>query len=456
MISAREKGLFQLLVGFQICIILGIYFISMWAVLWGQSVPYQAYLKYAIIVAIALVLEATSRPGALRPSPGRVKRLASAVSRRQWVWMLVSMTALMVFSRDQRLSRMFLAVFASASLVALYLTNCYLIRFIAGLGLKYFRSWRLRTLVLGPQDWCESILPEISYLKSMLEVKRVELTDGDVKGVKDYTHLIEQEPIDLLVMPARHLPDEVVIHLLRQGDRLGFRCWLPLEITRSYGRRFNLQRAGRLDVLSPPFEPLENTSNQFIKRIFDLGFSAAVIVTILPPLCLMVWLIHRRYSPGPLFFKQDRVGKNGMTFKVFKFRTLHANNDQEARQVTKSDSRVFKGGAFLRKSSLDEMPQFINVLLGDMSVVGPRPHMEEHDYKFREIFERYGVRRYVKPGVTGLAQVKGFRGEVNRPRDLRHRARLDNFYVTHWDPGLDIRIIAMTGISMVRPPKTAY
>lgn len=460
MISAREKGLFQILVGMQIALILVLYVVCTFLILgliFGQEISIHAYSKYAILIVISLVLEATFRPGALRLTPGRVRRLAAAVSRRQWVWMVASVTAFLVFSKDQRMSRVFLGTFAMSSIFVLYMSNRYMIRMLGSLGLKHLKQWRLRTIVLGPKNWCESILPEIEDLQSMLELRRVEWTDrAEGEPADDYSELVQQEPIDLLVMPPRHLPNATVINLLRQGDRLGFRCWLPIELTRTYGRRFDLQRAGRLDVLSPPVEPLENTSNQFIKRAFDMIFASAVVATVIPPLCLMVWVIHRRYSPGPLFFKQDRVGKNGMTFKVLKFRTLHVDNGDESKQVTQGDSRIFKGGKFLRKSSLDEIPQFINVLLGDMSVVGPRPHMEAHDHEFRRIFERYGVRRYVKPGVTGLAQVKGYRGEVRRSQDLRHRARLDNFYVTHWDLEMDIRIVAATAFSMVKPPKTAY
>ncbi len=213
---------------------------------------------------------------------------------------------------------------------------------------------------------------------------------------------------------------------------------------------------GCLDVLSPPVEPLQNTSNQFIKRLFDIAFSSVILITVLPPLCLLVKLIHWCHSPGPLFFKQSRVGQNGVSFEVYKFRSLRPENSSEATQVSKGDSRVFKGGAFLRKSSIDEMPQFWNVLKGDMSVVGPRPHMEAHDLRFREIFERYGVRKYVKPGVTGLAQVKGFRGEINRPLDLRNRVRMDNFYITHWDVLLDLGIVVMTGVRLIKPCKKAY
>lgn len=459
MISAREKGLFQLLVSMQIMAILASYCIVFVIILWfiyNQNPSLHAYSKYAIVAMVAMILEATFRPGALRPTPGRIKRLAAAISRRQWVWMLASMTALLVFSKDQRISRTFLATFALIALFTLYLTNRYFIIFVGSLGFKHAQRWRLRTLVLGPRTWCESVIPEIDDLSSMLEVRRVRWTDQDRDIETDYAELIREEPIDLLVMPPRHLPDATVMDLLRQGDRMGFRCWMPLELTRAFGRRFDLQRAGRLDMLTPPVEPLENTSNQLTKRAFDIIISLMVVVSVLPFLCLIVSLIHRFYSPGPLFFKQDRVGKNGVTFKVIKFRTLHPQNENEARQVSKGDSRVFKGGRFLRKSSLDELPQFINVLFGDMSVVGPRPHMEKHDEEFREIFERYGFRRYVKPGVTGLAQIRGYRGEIRRPKDLRHRARLDNFYITHWDFGMDFRIVAMTGLIILKPPKTAY
>jgi putative colanic acid biosynthesis UDP-glucose lipid carrier transferase len=170
----------------------------------------------------------------------------------------------------------------------------------------------------------------------------------------------------------------------------------------------------------------------------------------------VVLLIHRCHSPGPLFFKQNRVGRNGVIFQVYKFRSLDPDHGAEAVQVSQNDSRVFKGGAFLRKTSIDEMPQFWNVLKGEMSVVGPRPHMEAHDLRFRELFERYGVRRYVKPGVTGLAQVKGYRGEINRRIDLRNRSRLDNFYITRWDLLLDLRIVLMTGLVVIMPSRNAY
>lgn len=457
MISSREKGLFQLLIGLQIVAILALFWFLYFIILvvFIGNDQFKTYFEYSFIVVFAMFLEAFARPTSLKAGPGRMRYLAWAITRRQWAWVLVSITIMLVFWQDLRISRLFLAIFAVSAAVVLFLTNRCVMRIIGNLDLKHLRALRLRTFVLGPESWCETVVPEIDSLHSLLDVSRVAHT-GAIHSEDNYATMISEQPVDLLVIPPRHLPDATVIHLLRLGDRLGFRCWMPIELTRTFGRRFDLQRVGRLDILTPPSEPLENTSNQLIKRLFDIFFSLIIIVTVMPWLCLFVKLIHRRQSPGPLFFRQDRVGKNGVTFQVYKFRTLHVDNGDESQQVTKGDSRVFPGGKFMRKTSIDEVPQFLNVLTGDMSVVGPRPHMEVHDFQFREIFERYGVRRYVKPGVTGLAQVKGFRGEVNRPKDLRHRARLDNFYVTHWDLALDVGIIAMTGISMIRPPRTAY
>lgn len=458
-ISEREKGFYQILLATQILAIFILYWITVLAVvrIYHEQTTYlTAYFECAFIVVGALILEGFTRPGWLRPTAGRLKRCSSAVTRRQWIWMVGVIALVIVFSRDLRMSRLFLGVFSVVSLIALHIQNRYLTQWFSSFCSKQFSKLKLRTLVLGPKDWCHSILPEVKSINSMVEVVHVEKTDGNEKSWKEYALQLKKHPIDLLVMPPRHLPNDTVIHLMRLGDRQGFRCWLPLEITRSYGRHFDLQRVGCLDVLSPPNEPLENTSNQVLKRIFDVVFSLLVILTLFVPLCVVVAIIHRLHSPGPLFFRQKRVGRNGIPFQVFKFRSLHPANGDEACQVSKADSRVFKGGGFLRKSSIDEIPQFLNVLLGDMSVVGPRPHLASHDDEFCEFFERYGVRRYVKPGVTGLAQVKGFRGEVNKPLDLRNRARLDSFYVTHWHIVLDVVIVALTSVSMIRPPKTAY
>ena len=459
MIESRQRGLLQLLVMLQI-IGAGLIFIfiALGLQAWRDvgTIPFRTHAMYGSLALSAMVLEAISRPSYLRPGPGRMKRIAAAVSRRQLIASLGAIGLMAFFSRDESLSRIFLLVCGASFFVFFLVTNAHLPRWFSELGLKHFRHWKLRTIILGPREWCDSVGREITCISSLLDVRGVHAMEDQGSDPASCMKLVADGDVDLVVMPPRHMPYELVASMMRQGDRLGYRCWMPLEITRRYGRRFDLQRVGQLDMLTPPTEPLDNTVNRVLKRLFDIAVSVPVVLLVLPPLCLMVKLIHLKYSPGPLFFCQERMGMNGSKFQVIKFRTLHMTNEAESRQVTKSDPRVFRGGRLLRKLSIDEIPQFLNVLLGEMSVVGPRPHMEEHDFRFREIFERYGVRRYVKPGVTGLAQAKGFRGEVNRPRDLRHRARLDAFYVSHWDLTMDVRIVAWTLLSVMSPPKSAY
>ena len=201
-------------------------------------------------------------------------------------------------------------------------------------------------------------------------------------------------------------------------------------------------------------EPLEDPINRMAKRIIDVLFSSLVIVTILPGLCLFVWLLHRIFSPGPLFYRQVRTGRDGEVFQMLKFRSMRVN-DTPGAQATVGDNRIFTGGNFLRRSSLDEIPQFLNVFKGEMSIVGPRPHFVDHDVEFGEIIENYPLRQFAKPGITGLAQVKGCRGETNTPRKVRQRVRLDHFYLHHWSPMLDLFIVGNTMIQVIWPHRNA-
>jgi exopolysaccharide biosynthesis polyprenyl glycosylphosphotransferase len=205
-------------------------------------------------------------------------------------------------------------------------------------------------------------------------------------------------------------------------------------------------------------EPLNHPLNLMLKRLLDLGLALPVVCGVLPGLILLVWIMQRRQSPGPVFYRQQRSGLNGRRFHIFKFRTMHlAGRAEEARQATRDDPRVFPFGGFLRRTSLDEFPQFLNVLLGDMSVSGPRPHLLEHDRQFAAIVETYYQRHYVKPGITGLAQSEGFRGEVaGQPELLRQRVARDLRYVRMWTLRLDLKIIAATAVQLVRPPGGAY
>jgi putative colanic acid biosynthesis UDP-glucose lipid carrier transferase len=203
-------------------------------------------------------------------------------------------------------------------------------------------------------------------------------------------------------------------------------------------------------------EPLENPFNRIAKRALDIALSLPVVLFILPPLAAVVWILQRFVSPGPLFFKQVRAGLQNQQFVIWKFRTMHVNNPDVARQVTANDPRIYPGGRFLRKFSIDELPQFYNVLRGDMSVTGPRPHLIEHNELFARQIASYPIRTVVKPGITGLAQVRGFRGEARTPEDIAMRLESDITYLENWRLTLDLAIILRTVWQMLVPPKTAY
>jgi putative colanic acid biosynthesis UDP-glucose lipid carrier transferase len=211
-----------------------------------------------------------------------------------------------------------------------------------------------------------------------------------------------------------------------------------------------------IDFVSLREEPLEDPLSRIAKRVVDIAISLPVVGLILPPLALFTAILHRVQSPGPLFYRQTRTGIRNERFEILKFRSMIATPGDEARQATEHDERLFPGARFLRRSSIDEFPQFLNVLRGDMSLVGPRPHMLEHDEKFAAIFRSYHVRSYVKPGLTGLAQIRGYRGEAKSDVDIKNRIECDIDYIERWSLILDLLIIVKTVWQIPFPPKTAY
>jgi lipopolysaccharide/colanic/teichoic acid biosynthesis glycosyltransferase len=203
-------------------------------------------------------------------------------------------------------------------------------------------------------------------------------------------------------------------------------------------------------------EPLENPLNRFLKRAIDIAIALPVMLVIFPVLAVIVFIAQRLQSPGPLFHMQNRAGMQNRQFKIYKFRTMHANNGELSRQAGISDERVYPLGKWFRKLSVDEVPQFWNVLLGDMSIVGPRPHLIEHNRQFSKFMGNYHVRTFVKPGITGLAQVRGFRGEARNNADIENRVACDIEYLENWNLSLECGIILRTFAQLIRPPRSAY
>jgi putative colanic acid biosynthesis UDP-glucose lipid carrier transferase len=200
---------------------------------------------------------------------------------------------------------------------------------------------------------------------------------------------------------------------------------------------------------------LEDPLNRIFKRLMDIFLS---VLFLIPTALLMpvIALIVKRQSPGPLLFRQLRTGLDGHDFYCYKFRSMHVNSDADRLQATKDDPRKFPFGDFMRKTNIDELPQFWNVLVGDMSVVGPRPHMLAHTDQYARLIDKYMVRHFVKPGITGWAQVTGFRGETSELWQMEGRVERDIWYIQHWSIWLDLRIIWMTVKAIFKRDEKAY
>ena len=221
-------------------------------------------------------------------------------------------------------------------------------------------------------------------------------------------------------------------------------------------RRMHFNTVGDVPVLSLYNEPLSNPDNQFVKRTFDLVVSGLFLFTVFPIIFLIVGAIIKITSPGPIIFKQKRTGINGKEFWCYKFRSMRVNKDADKVQATKQDPRKTKFGDFIRKTNIDELPQLINVFKGEMSLVGPRPHMLKHTVEYSALIDNYLVRHWVKPGITGWAQVTGFRGETETLSQMEGRVKADIWYMEHWSFLLDLLIIYRTFVNVIVGEEKAY
>lgn len=244
--------------------------------------------------------------------------------------------------------------------------------------------------------------------------------------------------------------------LMQEADKQMVRFRLVPDLKGSIHHNFLIELLGFVPVLKPRQEPLENKANEVLKRAFDIAFSLLIVVTILSWLIPLLAIIIKLDSRGPIFFKQLRSGKKNMPFYCLKFRSMTVNSDCDKVQASKDDIRVTRVGKFLRKTSIDELPQFINVLLGDMSVVGPRPHMLKHTQDYSVLIDNYMVRHFLTPGITGWAQVNGFRGETKETISMLRRVQADLWYLENWSILLDLKIIFLTIWQGLRNNDNAY
>lgn len=425
---------------------------------------FERYIAYNLAAIIALAVRALN-------SGERVQQLLQSDFQSNHRAALHDMflagaaiSLLLVATKDLIISRIFLFTFLPLLYIVLFFSH----RFIPKILVKtFFHNGHLqKALLVGPIEKAERIE---NWYNQMIHLGLDATCFFQGNGGSDDSsyvvgstvlttleRIVRRERITqvvLLELPEkRESLSEIVAVCNRLGSRLLMIDNLPEIFNRSVSR-FNLSGVDLITVME---EPLEDPVNRLMKRAMDIVISALVVGLVLPPLAILVAIFQRCQSPGPLFFRQTRSGRANKPFRIFKFRTMHPTNHSLAQQASRNDKRVYLFGRWLRKTSLDEIPQFINVLRGEMSVVGPRPHMIVHNRRFAEIMASYRIRAFIKPGITGMAQVSGFRGEARTDTEILERVKLDIAYVENWSLWQDFMIVLKTILQVIFPRETAY
>ena len=247
-----------------------------------------------------------------------------------------------------------------------------------------------------------------------------------------------------------------IYSLINQADQACIRFRIIPDLNQFIRKPVHIDYLNDIPVLSLRREPLDDVGNRIKKRLYDLGVSSLVILLILswliPIIALLIWIESR----GPIFFIQQRSGKNGNIFNCIKFRSMKVNREANEKQAEKNDLRITRMGRFMRKTNIDELPQFFNVWMSDMSIVGPRPHMLKHTDDYSKLIRQYMIRHFLKPGITGWAQINGCRGETKTVKDMNDRVQYDLWYLENWSLWLDTRVILMTAFNMAKGEKNAF
>lgn len=275
-------------------------------------------------------------------------------------------------------------------------------------------------------------------------------------SLKDGFNYVLENNIDEIYCDPSQISESFLIKTRKFTESNKLELRLIPENKAIYSKDFILEYFGTIPILKPKPLPFEKIETHISKRIFDIFFASVICLFILSWLLPILWILIKLDSKGPLFFKQKRDGLDGKQFFCYKLRSMKVNKEADKLSASRNDKRITKVGAFLRKSSLDELPQFYNVLLGDMSVVGPRPHINIQTKKYVNEVKNYLIRNSVKPGITGLAQISGYRGEVIKKSDIENRVRLDVFYIENWSFFLDIKIILQTFLNFFKKEEKAY
>jgi putative colanic acid biosysnthesis UDP-glucose lipid carrier transferase len=308
-----------------------------------------------------------------------------------------------------------------------------------------------RVMILGINETCQ-FLRNLIDKNAILGYKFVgyitskKTAEPDIIGYPDeLSNLIDKYDIQMLFVSLSLFGESNRgQEYLRICNQKGIKMRFIPDNQRWLRSRINMESLGSLALINPQEIPLDEFNSRFFKRLFDLIFSSLVIILIFSWLFPILGILIKLNSKGPVFFVQKRTGINNKTFNCYKFRSMQVNKDANNIQATTNDCRLTRIGKFMRRTNIDELPQFINVFLGHMSVTGPRPHMLKHTDYYKQLVESYLIRHYVKPGITGWAQVNGYRGETNELWKMEKRVECDLEYIENWSFWWDLDIIFRT------------
>lgn len=384
-------------------------------------------------------------------------------STRAFFYFLLMICGFLFFSHFFIISRLFIGTIIVG--VPLLLT-CN--RFLYLAVYQYFKRkdfFNNKVLVLGYNDLSRKLvdyLEEEGVNKEIVgyceekenihELSRYPIL-GNIKAALDVCKRYGATEIYSTIVPEQN---PGIYRLIKMADQNCIRFRIVPDIGALVKRQVYIDYLNEIPVLSLRREPLDDLGNKIKKRIFDIIVSSLVTVFILSWLIPLIGLLIKLESKGPIFFRQQRSGQDNKSFWCLKFRSMTVNDNANTVQATRGDARITKIGAFLRRSSLDEFPQFLNVLMGDMSIVGPRPHMLKHTADYSKIIDEYMIRQFLKPGITGWAQVNGFRGETKTLDQMKKRVEYDLWYMENWSMWLDMKIMFLTVFNTIKGEENAF
>lgn len=284
-----------------------------------------------------------------------------------------------------------------------------------------------------------------------------ECTDIQYIGhISDIQQFCMNNKVDEIYCTLPNNEEAEIIQLVNLAERNMIRFFLIPDFYGYIKRKLVLHSLQSIPVIAIRPEPLQKLYNRILKRSFDIIFSSLVIVSVLPVIYIIFGLLIKLTSKGPVLFRQQRTGIHGKVFTCYKFRTMVSDQQNSDRITQRQDSRITKIGAFMRRTSIDELPQFINTLIGNMSVVGPRPHMIQQTDLYNQLIDKFMIRHLIKPGITGWAQISGHRGETRTIEQMESRFKKDVWYLENWSFTLDLKIIAVTAYQVIKGDENAY